>query len=41
MKIENSEQLLPTMKTIYYLIVTVTFYDFILQKHLNSHFKKA
>jgi len=39
MKIENTEKPLPTMKTIYYLIVTVTFYDFILQKHPNSFFK--
>ena len=41
MKIENSEKLLLTMKTIYYLIVTGSFYDFILQKHLNSHLKKV
>jgi len=39
MKIENSESLLRYLQLKQFIIVT--FWDFILQKHLNSHFKKS
>ena len=41
MKIDDSEKLLLTMKTIYHPIVRIIFLNFILQKHLNLHFKKS